>query len=214
MTRVALLALLLTGCAGVSQKSTVGQPLWSYRADMGMMAGPSTFEGMGVTKLFGSIPIQVNSPVALDRLQVTTCARAEVYENVKNPFTFDYVPSPRETDGLCPMYIEAYSKDQLTSWGFLGFRQTETLPAHIWCNGEGYTYAGLSVCQTKTGLEQQLDFKKPVKFIAEKSCNLTTSDNQSFLAKPDKGFCRATFTAGGEYHRLIMLGYDSVLIRQ
>lgn len=228
----AIFFALLAGCSSVEQKTEKG-PLYTYRADMYVQLGDKGFDGMAVTKLDGALPIRFISPVGIDRVQVTTCARQAVCQsggvcdpafkidkdwlgNVKNSFVFNYVPVAAETEGLCPMYIEAYSKKQLTSWGFVAFRKDETLPAHIDCNGQGWTFAGVSVCQSKNSLEQTITFKQPVKIVPEPNCNFTQKDAQTYTAKPDIGFCRATFATYDQprlWHRLILLGYDAVLVR-
>lgn len=207
--------LCFSGCTSVQQTTTTG-PLYSYRADTQIQVGGAQFDGMGVWKLTAPVDIEFSTPhgVTPDRIQITSCARQDIFENQKSPFVYHYVPVHAELGGMCPLYFEAYSKKDLISWGFIGFRFDEELQAHIDCNGQGWTYAGLTVCQTKSGLEQLMSFPVKVEAVAETGCHMTTTDKQNFKFVPDKGFCRATFVSPDKkWHRLILLGYDSVLVR-
>ncbi len=219
--------MALSGCATL--KSEVNQatkpdngPLYSDRADMQFaLSTGQTIDGVGVAKLpSGPVAVKLVSLFKMDRLQVTTCARQDVYNGEKKEFTYDYYPTPAEINGVCPMYFEAYSKKQLTSWGFLAFRTDETIPSQMYCNGQSRQFSGLAVCQTKSGLEQTLNYSVKIDFAeAEPGCNMTTTDNKSFTFKPAKGFCRATFMAKDskgqpQWARAIVLGYASVLIRE
>lgn len=227
---VAFAALTLLGCSTVEQKTFKG-PLYNYRADMKIHVDGKWFDGMAATKADFPKDITVVSPVALDRIHVTSCARQDVCEfgrecegftvskggwfggDAGNNFVYRYVPTKLENEGMCPLYIEAYSKESLTSWGLIAFRAEEKLPAHIDCNGKGFTYAGFTVCQTKSGLQQRMEFKKNVIYEAEESCNIRPVSKNTFDFSPALGFCRATFTDGIDWHRLILVGYEGVLVR-
>lgn len=227
-----LIFLTLTAC-GTQQTTTQG-PLYTYRADMQVSfdQGQTVYDGVTSARITtGNLPVTFISPVNIDRVQITTCGRQAICQSggscdanfaisrnwigsVQNTFTYNYTPTPDEALGMCPMYIEAYSKKDLTSWAFVGFYGNETLPAQIYCNGKFVPTKGLTVCQTKNGLNQKIVFSTAVKAEGEKSCNLTTTDNMNFTLTPDLGFCRASFLDNNKnWHRLIMLGYDSVLVR-
>lgn len=208
---------------GTASQGVAKGPLYTYRADILLTLEGKTFDGLAATKLTGPLDIKIESKVKLDRLQITSCARQDVFEavdktwygGVGHAMIYHYVPIRAEFAGACPLYIEAFDKSGLAAWGLVGFRSDETMQAHIDCNGKGVTYAGYSVCQTKNGLEQALVFQDPVDdFEIEPICNGVTADNKTFTFHPGLGVCRASFYRKGEWHTLNMIGYDQVLVRE
>ena len=178
----------------------------------------TTFVGTGAASLNGPLSIKFTSPIKMDRLQITTCAREEIIDNAGQSYTYQYSPTPDEAKGPCPLYAEAISRDSHTSWFFLGLKSTEDLRSHVWCNGEGWTYSGMSVCQSKAGLIQSISFTAPIDaFKAEDTCHMNTKDKQTFTVEPDQGFCRVTFAQKDgpivHWHRAIFIGYKGSLLR-
>lgn len=181
-----------------------------------------SFDGMAVTKLDGPKDITIVSQAALDLLRITSCHRDFTIEKVDegwfggsgHQYVYHYDPTEKEIKSVCPLYIEAYSKDLITDWGYVVFRTDETLPASMDCNGTKWKFSGVSVCQTKSGLDQILRFDVPVKFEADPACKITQSNEKEFIIRGELGFCYAEFSDGKIWHRLILLGYDQVLVRQ
>lgn len=195
-------------------------PLYQYRANMKISVDGKTFDGMGVTTI-GVKDITFVSQAALDLLRITTCHRDFSIEKVDkgwfggsgHTFVYHYEPTEKERAGVCPMYVQAISKDSVTDWGYLAFRTDETLPAKMDCNGTAWTFAGISVCQTKSGLDQIIRFDHPVKYVSDPACQLKPITDQEYMVRGNPGFCYAEFSDGKAWHRLILLGYQSVLIR-
>lgn len=222
----------VTGSA--NQKTTSG-PLYNYRADLKISypGSDTIYQGTSTFLLAGPTDIEIQSLVNIDRIQVTTCARQDVCEkngdcpsdNFKledgwfgtagKTATYHFVPSKKELEGFtCPMYIEVFSLNSLVSWGIIGLRTDEKLPAHVSCNGFPWTFQGVDVCQSKGGLDQQIWFDAPIAdFEADTNCHVTKIDTKNFNVRPDNGFCRATFFDGTNWNRAIFIGYDSVLVR-
>lgn len=218
--KFALIFLILAGCASTQQVTTAG-PLYKNRANMQITVDGVTFDGVGVTLLNGPKDISIVSEAALDLLRITTCHRDFTVEKVDSgwfggsgkTYTYHYEPTETEKASVCPMYIQAFSKDSVTDWGYLAFRTDETLPASMDCNGTNWKFAGISVCQTKAGLDQVIRFDRDVKFTADLICQITQSSPREYIIRGGLGFCFAEFSDGKVWHRLILLGYDSVLIR-
>lgn len=214
-----LMALLLTGCASTQQPTTSG-PLYKYRANMQITVDGKAFDGMAVTAL-GEKDISIVSQAALNLLRITTCHRDFSVEKVdkgwfggaSKTFTYHYKPTLEESQGVCPMYIQAVSKDLVTDWGYLYFRTDETLPAQMDCNGTSWSFSGTSVCQTKAGLDQAIRFDHAVKYEADAACKITAVSDKEFKIRGSLGFCYAEFSDGKAWHRMILLGYDTVLVR-
>lgn len=229
----AALALIfsLSGCGMVDQilqtfkpahDTANAGPTYRYRADLQITLGDRTYDGFAATKLDGPITFAIESKVRLDRLEINSCSRHVVWEKVdKNwfggvgkKFTYTYTPNSIEAREPCPLYIMAFDRAGLATWGFIGFRTEETLPSKVSCNGTGWTFQGFTVCQTKAGYVQTIHFDSEIKkFRADENCNLERKSPGDFEISPDLGFCFATFHDGGSWHRAVFLGYETVLTR-
>ena len=127
--------------------------------------------------------------------------------------TYKDTASDNETDGPCPLYIEAFNKGGLVAWGFVGFKTIEELPATLICNGKPKRTTGYSICQTKGGLEQSLLFDVKIEdFEAEASCGAKRINDKHFKFRPE-GVCRATFYGSKLWHSVSMFGYKRVLVQ-
>jgi hypothetical protein len=133
------------------------------------------------------------------------------FDKVSNVMTYEYLPTTHELEGHCPLLIQAFNDKVQKAWGMVMFRSDQNLSAHMDCNGGGITFSGVSICQTKAGLEQLLTFKAPVKFEAEPLCKIEQVDSKNYLVRSGIGWCKASFTDGKEFHDLIQLGYDQVI---
>ncbi len=230
-TILTVMLLALSGCAAfpgllqmfVGTHANEAYPpgdLYNYRAELMITVDGVTFEGMAVTKSLPQTIVHVQSNFPLDRIQFTSCGRQNVVRDFRNnwfsktqTYDYDYTPDTMETAGKCILYIEAFSKNALASWGMVAFRTDENLPAAMQCNGETLPKAGWSVCQTKAGLDQSIIFKAPIKkFRSDPGCHMTKVDDEHFNLRPDLGWCAATFYDGKDWHRLTLLGYKRVLV--
>ncbi|MGZ6477647.1 MAG: hypothetical protein ACXWQE_00015 [Bdellovibrionales bacterium] len=227
----AALSAALIGCAALpsignvisgtaTEKNTPGN-LYRYRGELLVTVDGKSFEGMAVTKLTGPVTIHVESKFALDRLQFTSCGRQDVIRDFDNSWfskskTYDYQYSPdkKELSGQCALYIEAFNKANLAAWAYVAFRSDETFPARMECNGVDWKFSGLSVCQTKAGLDQSIIFDKSVvDFEADPLCGLKKIDDKNFDLRPGLGLCVAAFYDGQNWHTLNMIGYERVLVQ-
>lgn len=210
---------LLLGCQSIQQPTEKG-PLYTHRASMQITIGNRTFDGMAVSTLV-PMDISIVSQAALDLLRITTCHRDFTVEKVDkgwfggsgHKYVFKYIPTDTEKASVCPMYIQAISKDLVTDWGYIAFLTDEKLGAQMDCNGAGARFDGVSVCQTKAGLDQVIRFDRPVIFAADPACQITQRTPKEYVVRGSQGFCYAEFTDKTVWHRLILLGYDSVLVR-
>jgi hypothetical protein len=227
-----LFSAALTGCAslpdwketflGQANQKTEKPPLYKYRADMQITVGGKKFDGVAVADLnYARNKIELESRVKMDRLEIMSCRRHQVFENVGGGWfsssgtkmSYEYVPNNGESEAGCPVYFQAFAKNLLTSWGMIFFRTSETLLADVGCNGEQETFKGVSICQTKAGLKQSFAFAQPVNFELGETCAAANPSDRLIEIAPKLGFCEATFDDGRNFHRLILLGYESVLVR-
>jgi hypothetical protein len=232
---VCVLGMVLTlflGCVSKGQLATK-LPLYNYKGDIEISVDGRAFEGMGVTILNGPKRIVLKSKARFDLLRISSCHREMTFEKIDyregwfgmggesaREFVFDYSPLDVEKEEFCPLYFEAYEKRTgsldgvVAAWGMLIFRTTEFLPSRTECNGTGWSFKGISACQTRAGLEQTISFERKItRHISNPLCQIEPKSDRSFRVRGGKGFCYATFTDGKEKHRLVLLGYDEVLIR-
>lgn len=201
-------------------------PLWTYKADIAITVDDVNFDGMAVANI-GKKPIHLRSKAKLDLLLISSCHREFSQERVdyttgwfglggssSKVFTYTYSPTPIESEGYCPIYIQAFDRTGIAAWGFVAFRTSENLVASLSCNGRDSKLRGISVCQSRQGFEQGISFLAPVRFVSNDVCQIVAKSDREFRIRTKKmGFCEATFTDGKEKHRLVLLGYDEVLVR-
>lgn len=216
-----VLAVFLSACSTLQQTVDKKNPYYFYKPDTFIGLGDKWFEGTATTKIADSIQIRFQSPVAMDRVEISTCERHIVMKEVNRDgwfggsgktLDYTYVPDASEKEGLCPLYIQTFSKDLITSWAIVFFRSSHNLPARMACNGSSIPFAGISACSTKSGLEQRITFTVPVIFESEGPCLIKPVDKMTYKVRTTEiGFCKALFTDGKDKHALILHGYDTVL---
>ncbi len=228
--RYFLLSLLFViGCAS-GEGLTVGESIMTYKADMKITVDGSTFDGIAVTEIGKeerTITINVVSHAKLDALYIRTCGRFNDYQKI-NPnwyggagktFVYQYKPIGMEKSTACPLFIEAYDlTNALAAWGMVAFRDGNNLPTSKYgaaCNGTGWTFKGLTGCQTQAGLFQSIEFDSDVKFFEQsETCNLKKESARKFSYRPAQGVCVATFSDGSRRHKLIAIGFKRPLLRE
>lgn len=208
--------------SGKAQEQSDNGPLYRYRADLTLTIGEKTFEGMAVAKLNGPVQIKIDSRIKLNYLTINSCGREDVFRQtargwfgqVGKSFTYEYNPTKTEMSGVCPLYIKAFDSSGLASWGYVAFLSDESLESKIECNGVGQNFQGITVCQTRAGLEQALSFKDTIElFEAGENCQMKRVDDKNFSLRGNPGFCEATFYANKKWARLVFLNYEKPLIR-
>lgn len=221
MRALLLILITATGCASWQQATPTNVVLYKYKADVQITLGDKTFDGMAVTKIADEIPLRFYSKARLDLIKITTCHReltidrdSPLWQSSRH-FAWTYKPTELEKTKYCPIFIQALDRNGLTAWGYIAFRSTEIMPAKMNCNGEAINFAGISVCQTATGLEQLITFARPAKYVAEPLCQIRKKSENAYYIRGIEGFCMAVFTdmLHQEKHRVVLLNYDSPLIR-
>lgn len=218
-----LLISINIGCAS-AVKQAMEDPYTSYRAEMIFDVNKKVFKGMGVAPLTATQTIILVSPIQLDRLEISSCGRHDVKRDVDAKDTwfgktdagyvlkYTHTPNALEVEGVCPLMFQAFSKDKQKAWGMVFFRTGQTLPAEMDCNGAHWTFVGMSVCQTKAGIEQLLTFQNPVEYEATPECSITTEDKKKFRVRARQDICKASFSDGVAFHDMVLLGYKQVVV--
>lgn len=228
MWRLFLIVALVSGCTNVSQPLN---PSKMYKRDVRIKHGGTEY--IGVAVLPGgeqSYKLELTFAGELDLFTFRSCHREVTQEEAgggrifgkRNKVEITYVPvSPLETDKFCPIEIGGYERDGgRHSWAFIDFETPfEKMPAMVLCNGRRHGYKGVSVCQSPAGLMQQIVFSRAVTVLTTNDCPTPTSEDggKTFDFNPALGRCVYSFRAVDaprEFHRLVALGYEEVMIRK
>lgn len=227
-----LLFLLCLGGCQSAQTITTRTPLYKYRADVQITAGGKSINGMvTVPRPADAVRIQLDSPVRMDLVRISSCNRDWPVEKVMKSGTwwnevgtqlvFDYKPNDVEEERFCPLYIQVFDEKILTSWGFVAFLSTEKLKARVSCNGREYHTEGVDTCQSLFGFEQGLQFQVPVKYVTRGPCEVKKKDEYNLRVRTSvPGFCLVTVCEADRCaidpekgFKFILLGYDEILLR-
>ena len=222
MRLVFLLFIICLGC-GTAQTTTTRTPLYKYRADIQITAQGKSIKGL--ISIPRSVPtrIQVDSPVKMDLVRISSCNRDTVAEKIAGAgwfnqvgtqFVYDYRPTDVEHEGFCPLYIQIFDDKLMTAWGFVGFRTTEKLKAKVSCDGSQYEAEGIDACQSFYSFEQGLEFESPIKFVTRGPCAVVKkAENILRVRTTEPGFCLVTAYDGKYFFKFILLGYEQLLVR-
>ena len=204
-----------------------------YKRDMSVTVDGVTSEGVLVVPYKDSHKFHIVAQGDLDLFTFTTCHREEVAEDASNvsetrglfkrkiekkrEIKLDYKPTLIENTGACPVQLGGYEqKGGRHSWGFVDFESPSAkLQAKVYCNGQEIKANGVSVCQSRMGLLQAIEFEEEVYVAPTKECDFGIEKAKFFKFPIKKGQCVYAFmTKTFEIHRLTTLGYELVPIRK
>ena len=211
-------SFLFVSCASVSQKL---DPNVFYKRDIQISINGKKAIGAVVVPRAESYHFEIKTPGRLDLFTLTTCHREETFEALSTKVrSFDFKPISIELGQLaCPVHLGGYEKIRgRHSWAFIDFEHPSLLlRAEIKCNGVQRNTSGVSLCQAKVGLIQEIKFKQPVIWPKKLTCiELSSDDEKTFRFKMPRGECTSRFlskTGKKLWHRFTTLGYEKILIR-
>lgn len=223
-----LVFLLLTSCAAIPNQALNTDTF--YRRDMGLTVDGYQGTGTIVVPRAASHHVDIQSAGTLDLFTFETCHRENSIENAGDKGWFadrhhaavDYVPiRGLEDTGSCVIRMGGYERTQgRHSWAMIDFEDAEdTLPADVKCNGEHWQSRGVTICQAKQGLIEQITFPVEVVISPTAQCPMPEpSDGKTFLFNMPARECVYAFTEVAPLgkqrrHRLTTVGYQSILIR-
>lgn len=221
---------ILVGCGSMpkpTEQASTPYDQTVYKRDMEVCFGNTCSEGVLVVPRSPVYNFTVKAKGDLDLFTFSTCHREEIAEEAGRGGWFSkgekYSGTYTPIKGLediysCPAYVGGYNKEGENSWAFIDFETPEAnLPAVLNCNGKVTKTNGVSVCQSKAGLIQQIEFEVPVtiEFEAVKCKLPKPQDGKIWQFEMPVGECvLAFFGEGGQIHRLTLLGYQKILIRE
>ena len=234
--------LLFTSCSFLKdlvppKPNQILDPALIYKRDMILEINGKVGVGTLVVPLADKYDVEVVSSGALDMFTVETCHRSwekqkawNVVEKKsflfwsrkiekKNEVKFEYSPSKKfEAYEYCPMRLGGYEIEMgRNSWAFIDFETPDAkLPAIIKCDGHVYNSNGVSICQSRKGLIQSIEFDNEVVVLPEPGCEIETDSGKIFEYQINPGRCVYAFKQknGDLVHRLTTIGYEGVLIRR
>ena len=209
--------LWFTACSNVQQE--LDKNIF-YKRDLALDIGDVEKEGVAVVPYLESYRIKIKSPGDMDYFIYRTCHRQEEHERVGKRFSFLYQVSLESRDGiLCPMELESFEAGRgRHAWGFVAFEdKTHRLPSVVKCNGKSISFNGVSVCQAKEGLIQNISFMEKVIMKGTDRCDFkSVGAGKDFSFTMHKGICVYEFLSleSDSLHKLYTIGYEQGLIRK
>lgn len=228
-----LLLILLSACSSVPQKL---DPDKFYKRDLPFCATDiGCFEGTAVLPQRDHYEFEVapKGDAAVDLLVLDSCHReftkesedksvldyfAKIFSKNKVGYKIQYSLIPGiEDDGDCTVRINTFEKDKgRHAWAVIRFQHPKyDLPATLFCNGEIKSERGVSLCQSKSGLTQQIKFEEKVMIETDKGCEIPKKNsNGAYEWKISQGECGYTIKSeSGRIHDLLTIGFEGLLIR-
>lgn len=207
-----------------------------YKRDMILSVDGHEGEGVLVVPEKDIHKFHVQARGDLDLFTLTTCHRDWTKDrawNVKtksglfgwnkkiheNQVKFDLKLNELEKNDFCLIELGGYEKEKgRHSWAIIDVQTEETnLPAYVFCNGSEYQSKGVTVCQSRNGLNQGIKFEVDVLTDPDKECDLPNKRGKYFEFPIPKGKCVYLFIEVNpphREHRLVTFGYESILIRE
>lgn len=225
MKKIFLILISLFGCTTVPQKV---DPQTFYKRDMKLNVNGFKGEGTLVVPKSKSYSLEVDAKGKLDLFTFETCHREESTESAGEGGLFGdrkhvertYVPVfGIEDKGSCVVRLGGYEQAKgRHSWALIDFEDGDTgLPAVLKCNGVEKQSKGVSICQAKEGLLQQIIFPTEVIVNPPAGCTMERpADLKTYWFNVSAEECVFNFMEKEEphrEHRLTTLGYKAILIQ-
>lgn len=149
-----------------------------------------------------------------ENIRISNCHRDVLLYDQKNQFTYFFEPNENlELD--CILQIKFHDSEGRHQFGAIAFKNGETLPAIVQCNGSTDNFVGASVCQSKSGTTEVIEFGVEVKVVKGSGCLAESKDLKKWFLTSKSGFCQYRFVSKtGSEHKHQTFGYDEILKRK
>lgn len=198
-----------------------------YRRDIVVTINGEKFVGTGVPKKADKYEMEIKAKGVINMMTISTCHR-EVQMEYPDPSWFQkgnvqkwtYVPVKGIEDVKgCMMEIGSFEKGKgRHGWAAIDFLNGfESVPATLQCDGVTRSVGPVSICQAKEGLVQKIIFDRRMKVAPDRDeCKvLRTIDEKTYTFQMPSEECTYYFgDIEGKFHRLTLIGYKSILVRQ
>lgn len=219
-------------------------PEGTYKRQIKFEVGGKVFVGVGVVDMQNISEVKIKGHIEnkVDLIKFSTCHREEAlnpprkrrssrdrwgnygtvgsWDDDSREFEYTYIPTQGlEDDSYCLMQIGAFDLKGQHAWGTIDFNRGLKLSGKVNCNGSTKWWEGVSICQSRIGLTQQVSFYEPVKAREGEECTpirKMDEDGKVWEYEVGSGTCFYAFVSPktGNVHRHTTIGYDSILLRE
>ena len=206
-----VLGLALTSCSTVSQLTDTTHV---YKRTLQFKINDKPCNGTCVVGIAPQYKIHIEAD-RIDYVSIETCHRHITSEDQGGSWDYTYIPQPIEAG--CPIEIVTLDKKQAKNgFGLMDIQSLDYLhPAKLTCDGILTTVNGSSICQSKTGLNQQIEFSEPMLVHPPEGCPMDKStDGKLFIFKLNRGLCVWVFGSKGGFHKLTTIGTDDIILEK
>ena len=209
-----VLALSLTGFGAAPRQQL--DPNKIYRREIQLEVNGLKGEGVLVALKSSKYVIKGKSKNDFDLLTISTCHRDFKAEKLGNEFEYEYEPvSGLEDMGGCPLRISGFDAKGAHSWGLVDFEDDlAKAQATLKCNGVIREAHGVSVCQSREGLIQEIKFMISMRISPDQTCPMPLASDEKTFQFPiaPKECVYAFMSLDGQIHRLTTIGYQGILL--
>ena len=210
-----ILFLFLFSCSRTSDIIKVKR---NYKKDLIFSVNGSSFVGVGVPPLSKSYLIEIETPFKLNFVKIESCHREIVLRNayhkkriIKNRKKFQFHYKPIGIEKECIVFISALNENGKGKFGQIAFQtKNYNIKAKNFCNGKEIISNGVSLCQSKKGLVQMIEFDEDLE--VRSTCPIMSfKGKKSFKYEPESGDCVFLFMGRDRVHKLISYGYEEII---
>jgi hypothetical protein len=212
MKRLMLLAFL-SSCT----QQPLLEPEITYKKTLQFSVNGNSAKGIYSAPKKNAYHIEIVTPQKPNLVKVTSCHQEKIFIRPGKTIEFDYVPNPdiEAGDLPCQVEISALDDEGKNQWGLIDFQlPSEDLKSKVYCNGEIFDTVGSSVCQSRYGLIQSIEFENEVTSYSPQECNKIDSERgKKFYLTITEGSCFYLFSdKKGGLFRLVTFGYNEALL--
>lgn len=184
----------------------------TYRKDLIFYDEKGQHEGIYVADKMPSYHFRIRFSEKPRLMKIRSCHRELVFDNPGKHLDFTYEPETGLEDTIDPCFLElaSFTKEGYNQTALIDFHRDEALVGTLTCNGKRIETTGVSICQTRAGLLQRMEFEHPVIAEGLSSCPKIQDRAMTFIFPVSIGICLYFFYDGKNFHKLVTFGYDDV----
>lgn len=222
-----LLLAFMYGCATGQQQKL--DPLVYYKNDLCYKVDGNEYCDPTVLPAKDSYKFKFIGKDKINFFTLRTCVREIGIDENKRKHKLTFTPTDEKNKAACPAYVSAYSRKGRHATSVILFEHPPyTLSAKVSCNGKSKVYKGVSICESREGLNQSITFDREVtqgapqvgnatRRIEDGPCpKLPTKDNKRFEYTLSNRECFNIFydKSSEQVHMILNIGYEQWPVRE
>lgn len=188
----------------------------TYRKTLKFEVDGESSYGTYSAKKKQSYNLEIYVPQKPNFVKLTSCHQERIFIKPGKEIEFEYRPDPDIESGdlPCPLEISVIEVSGKNQWGLIDFKlKSESLPAHIQCNGSSIDAKGSYICQSRFGLIQSIEFQEELISYSPENCNtIEPRQGKKFYFSINEGNCFYIFSNKNGMFRLVTFGYNEALL--